>query len=115
MAKPALRAKLHTTPLPCVLSNGVKLRVESHALPIRGSYGAFKGVDTSTVVTSVYLDGTQARLLRFEGPDAVLDDQDQQEVLAVFGALGVGHVPVSAFVAGVNQTRAAAFADPLDA
>lgn len=115
MNKPALRAKLHTTPFPLVFSNGVRLRVESRVLQTRGSYGALTGVDTSTVVTFVCLDGTHARILHFEGPDAALDSEDLKASTAVFEALGLGSGPVASFAASVNQTRADAFADPVDA
>lgn len=115
MAKPEPRAKLHVTRFPLVFSNGVRLRAESHALQLRGRNGAVKAVDTGTVVTSVYLDGTRARVLRFEGPDAALDSDDLKESTAVFEALGLGSGPVASFAHSVGQTRAAAFADPLDA
>lgn len=104
-----------STPLPLVFSNGVRLRVESRVLQTRGAYGGLTGVDTGTVVTSVRLDGTQARILHFEGPDAALDSEDQKAVMDVFEALGLGCGPVASFAHSVSQTRADAFADPVEA
>lgn len=109
--KPVLRAKLHVTQSPLVFSNGVKLRVESRALQIRGG----TGVDTGTVVTSIYLDGTRARILHFEGPDADLDTDDLRMTAAMLRALGIAPDGAASFIASVNRTRADAFADPLDA